>query len=344
MTTDKITLITFATIVLIYPTILYFRSFREHEEYYICFYGNEKSLEEHSSSITKEGKEQFSIGKSSQEMAHKTQRNLGQLSSFSPEKNSPLNQSTTESSKRISFITPDYQNDARKFSNKNDKNDNNDINDDNNNDNRHNVHNNSYKSSDECGMENSYDPVESMIRTDNASNKTKSFTQKIVGNGTEKVDEKNDDCMDEKEKIGVGEEEKEGPELRFLKISLKKKKNINGLFSISVKKEILRNENSTTDLKPFILEFKNLFGTYDNYDRTAEKEKKEMICVLPDSGLLCSWTASSKNVPKNDPENVPCYSSSCRTENDKVTNMLIIFKYRMRRYSRTNNIILSSIF
>ena len=309
---------------LISPTILYLRSYRENEEFYICFYGNKISSKEHSSSITKEGKEHSSIGTNNQEITHKTQRNFEQVSSFSPGKNSPLNQSTTESAKRISFVTPDYQNDARKFSNKNN---NNDFNNDNNNDNRYNVNNNSCRSNDKCGVENSSDPVERMIRTDSASNKTKNLTLKINENSAEKVYEKNDDCVNEKEKIEVGEEGKEGPELRFLKISLEKKKNINGLFSISVKKEILRNENSTTDLEPFILVFKNLFGTYDNDDRTAEKEKA-MMCVLPDSKLLWSWTASSKNVPrnvsKNVPKNVPCYSSSSRTGNDKVTNMLII--------------------
>lgn len=306
-----------ATIGLIYPTILYLRSFRENEDFYICFYGNRISSEESSSSTAKEGKEHSSIGKSSQEITHKTQKCLEELSSFSPEKNSPLNQSTTASAKRISFVTPDYQNDARKISNKN----NNDFNNDNNNDNRYNVNNNSCKSNDECGVENSYDPIERMIRTDNTSNKTKNFTQKINENNAEKADENNNDRMNE-ENIEVGEEEKEKPELRFLKISLKKKKNINGLFSISVKKENLNNENSTTDLEPFILEFKNLFGTFDNDDRTAEE--KEMMCVLPDSRLLWSWSASSKNGPENIPENVPCYSSSSRTENDKVTNILII--------------------
>ena len=326
---------------LIFPLFDHFRSSYENEEFYICFYGNVKSSEEHSSSITKDGKEHSSLRKSSQETAHKTQRNFEQFSSFSPKKIFPLNQSTTESAKRISFVTPEFQNMAKKNSKDSDNNQNHDNNDNNNDDsnnnnnnnnnNRYNADNGNYKSNDKSEIKNN-DLYRRTIRTDSASNKAKNLTQKINENDGETTDKKNNDCINRKENIEVGKEHKEEIkelELQFLKISLKKRKNIHGLFSISVKKEILYEENSTTDLEPFILEFKNLFGTYVNDDRTEEKEKKEMMCVLPDSRLLWSLTASFKNVPenvsKNDPKNVPCYSGSSRTENDKVTSMLIMF-------------------
>ena len=291
----------------------------------------------------KPGEEHSSGVGNDQETPHTIQANIVKVSSFSPGARSPLHQSTSEMGKSISFVTPECHYTNKKFDNDNNNNNNNNNNNHDNNeiDNiahegvkvmSHNHDNNKSTNSNSFECENICDPVERTIRTDSANNKIETFAQKVTENSLEMSSRggvhececiKEENAFKIDEKVMVNKEEKEVLELKFLKIILKKRKNKNGLYSISVKKEILNRNiyNSSMNLKPFILEFKNLFGTYDSDDSTVDKE---LMCVLPDVGLLWSWIKSSKNVPENStrnfPKNVPCNPSSSRTGADKVGN------------------------
>ena len=281
------------------------------------------------------GKEHSSFVKNDQETSHTIQANIKKVSSFSPGERSPLHQSTTETGKSFSFVTPESHNTSKKFYDDHDHDNNNDkINNtahesvrvkSNNHD------NNEITNINILEYENINDPIERTIRTDSANKKIETFAQKINEHDVEMSRRGTNecDCINEEnnfeieEKVTENIEEKEELQLQFLKIIIKKRKNKNGLYSISVNKEILSSisNSSSINLEPFILEFKNLFGTYDGDDSTVDKE---LMCVLPEVGLLWSWIESSKNVPENVPrsfpKNVPVNPSGIRTGNTKVSN------------------------
>lgn len=276
------------------------------------------------------GKKHSSVTKNDQERSHTIQANIKKVLSSSPGEKSPLHQSTTETGKSISFVTPESHNTSKKFNNDDYKFD--DIAHESIRVHSNNHDNNAITNINILECENIHDPIERTIRTDSANNEFKTFAQKINENGIEmssrggtneceSINEENN--FEIEEKVTENIEEKEELELQFLKIILKKIKNKNGLYSISVKKEALSSVSSSSsmNLEPFILEFKNLFGTYDGDDSTVDKE---LMCVLPDVGLLWSWIESSKNVPENVPrsfpKNVPVNPSGSSTGNDKVGN------------------------
>ena len=283
---------------------------------------------EHSSGAMKAGNENYPQPNHSEKSSKTVQTICEKISSFSRGENSPLNQSTTETMTRISFVTPDIQNVKRKcVSNDDDidkaRHDNvGGSSNVNNNDSNRNQNEYRNENNDKCEYENICDPIDSIICTDRTSNKSGNSRRNIDENRTE-VSRKENKRINKKSSLEEKRDDKDKLELQFLKITLKKMKTKSGLLSISVKKEILNNRYSSVDLEPFILEFKNLFGTYDFDECTVEKE---MMCVLPDSRLLWSWTTSCKEISKKIPRGVPKYIlediprhliSSC-TEKDKV--------------------------